>query len=601
GDLSELSGSATFRASGTHTTIFAGPGAQAISITGAGLGVDQFQNVTFANTAGVVLNSDIAAAGNAAITAGTLTGTGRTAIVGGDISDPTGAAWAPEFTQLAGSPAVLPDSFPANLQVTGAVTLPHSVAVHGTLSHSNGSLTLGGFTLRVDSTLTVSGAAQLRMQSAADSLIVGGSVTWGGSTTAGLLTAGTAVFRGDFSELSGSATYRASAGHTTVFAGSAPQTVSFTSPGLGSDQFQAVEFANPTSVTFSSGFAAAGTASVTAGVVNGAGQTGIVAGDLVDASGTAWRIDTTDLAGTTTALPVALARTLKVSGSVTLSNDVAVHGNLLQTNGSLVLNGHTLTVDSALAVSGAGQFRMQDPADSLDVAGATTWVGSTSVGLLTAGTAVFRGDFSELSGSSTYRASNTHRTVFAGTAAQSVAFTSPGLGGDQFQDVTFANPAGVSITDFAVAGGATVTDGPVAGPGTATLAGTVTDTANGFWRPELTTFTVAPAALPDSFARSVSLTGTVTLFKPLVVGGQLTVAGGVFTPNGYFVRADSGLSVTGSAQFVMGNAADSVEVTGTALWNGSTTGGLLTNGVLVLHGDLSAPSGSPTFQPSGAH
>ena len=236
---------------------------QTVTFASASLAGNRLGNVVFAAPAGVTLGGNIAATGTVSVTAGVVTGAGRTAFLGGSLDDPTSLGWNVATTSLAGTPALLPDTILGNLDLTGTVTLARPIVVKGNLTPNGISvLSLNGFGMRVDGGMTVGGGAQVKMQSAPDSLDVAGAINWNGSTTAGLLTAGTLVVRGNFNEPSGSAVFQAVAGHKTVFAGSAAQTVFFGSAAIAGNRFGNVNFANPAGVTLTSNAAAAGSGSV---------------------------------------------------------------------------------------------------------------------------------------------------------------------------------------------------------------------------------------------------------------------------------------------------------------------------------------------------
>ena len=607
GPFTESSGSTLFQATGTHTTVFNGGTNQTVTFAAASLAGNHFQHVVFANPSGITLGGNIAAAGNASVTAGVVTGTGRTAFLGGSLSDPTSLGWNVATTSLAGSPGLLPDSILGNLDVTGTVTLAKNTVVKGNLT-PNGAATLafGGFRMRVDGSLTVSGTAQVLMQNATDTLDVAGAVSWNGSTSAGLLTNGVLVLRGNFSEPSGSSVFQGSGAHKTLFAGSAPQSVAFAAAGIGGNRFADVEFANPAGVTLTANAAAAGNGAVTAGTVTGStgAITITVGGNVADPTSTSWQVPTTVLAGTPTALPDSFPAGVTVTGTVTLAKPLVIKGAYAQSAGAFTPNGFHVRIDSTFNLSG-GQVLMQNPVDTLDVAGTTTWNGSTLGGQLTAGTLIFRGNFSEPTGSTVFSASGTHATLFAGTAAQTATFAGQSLASNHFQDLVIQNAAGVNFTNGAsAAGNASLTAGGVITTNvnqTVTVAGNVSDPTNVSWRPEITSLTGTPTVLPDSFARNVTISGTVTLSHPVAFKANLSATNGAFTPNGFHVRVDSALSISGGAQVTMQNVADTLDVGGLATWNGSTSAGLLTAGTLILRGDFSEPSGSTVFAASGTH
>jgi hypothetical protein len=599
GDLSVTQG---FRATSTHRTIIAGTSPQQVSMTAPSLSGDRFQEVEFRNPVGMVLASDIAAAGTVRVEA-TVFGNTRTLFLGGSLIDTGSVSWNVSLLDLTGSPAVLPDTLSGALYVNGGSTsLPASVVVTSDVQVAAGTLMVNGHTLKVLGSLNIVGSGEFRMNDGADTVEVSGFTGFNGSANAGLLTAGELILHGDLQSLSALATFQSTGTHRTTFAGVAPQTINLNAAQIGGTQFREVVFANGAGVDLINGIAVAGNAILTAGNLRGEGYSAILGGDLIVSADSAWAPEITEFAGAPTAFPDTFARNLAITGSFALPHDVTVLGNLDQSfNGVLDLSGRTLTIDSAMSVSGNAEVRMQNSTDVLEVRGDVTWGGSTNTGLLTAGSALFLGDFTGTGTAPVYQASGTHTTIFGGSTPQTVSFSYPELGGDQFWDVSFNNAAGVTFSsDFAVGGQVNVAAGTVTSPGTATVDGSVSGFAGFDWQVELTRFTGTVAVVPDNFPRSVEFANGFTMAQPFNVGGALLVSGGTFNPNGWSLTVDSVLTVSNTAAFLMQNATDSVDVGGTATWDGSTTPGLLTAGVLVLRGDVNVPNSS-TFQPSGSH
>ena len=106
----------------------------------------------------------------------------------------------------------------------------------------NGLLDLNG--RRLDATFfATSENGRLRMANFGDSLVLSGAATFGGGSTAGLLTDGRLLISGGLTQTSGTSTtsFRASAGHTTRFQGGGSSALNFESPGAAASGFATLE------------------------------------------------------------------------------------------------------------------------------------------------------------------------------------------------------------------------------------------------------------------------------------------------------------------------------------------------------------------------
>ncbi len=145
-----------------------------------------------------------------------------------------------------------------NVRVTGTWTLGGNATFTGTLGVGStnvsgqqvaGDLNLGGHALAVTGDFsTEPNGGTLTMQSAADTLAVGGNVLFAGAPTPGHLTAGVLSLQGNFTETyvgSNWDAFQPSGTHRTVFTGSFNQTVKFDAPGRGgqSSSFNDLELA----------------------------------------------------------------------------------------------------------------------------------------------------------------------------------------------------------------------------------------------------------------------------------------------------------------------------------------------------------------------
>lgn len=329
----------------------------------------------------------------------------------------------------------------------------------------------------------------------------------------------------------------------------------------------------------------------------------------------------------------------------------SVAGPVTITGGNLDLAGHTLDVSGDFATAGTGFLTMQLAADSLIVAGNTTFDGGGESGELTNGTLVAAGSFTQGSTTSqaSFAASGSHTTVFNGTATQLISVPDTSL--SFFHHLRIANNAVVDPQqvlqvqgDLTVGNNVTINaTTPVANlPGfnvfgnvTAGTGGTLTASrlfvagslsVPGGYNVTFTTFTgagqVAPLGLPY---QTVTIYGTVTfapgalaignnlvvslgassvtLNGPTTVGGAVFVDSGAVVVNGQSLTVTGGLTTQGTGTVTMQNALDAVTVGGSASFGGGDETGRLTAGTLTLAGDFTqanTTSGS-SFQASGAH
>jgi hypothetical protein len=144
----------------------------------------------------------------------------------------------------------------------------------------------------------------------------------------------------------------------------------------------------------------------------------------------------------------------RLAGIITLAGNTTLTGNLNMDGGELVVGGHSLTIGGSLSVASSltDILDMTNATDSVDVAGPISWVPSQShLGHLTAGVLVARGSFFQGGANDTaFAATGTHRTVFAGGAAQTI---DPRGTLFHFQNLELRSTAGVSaVSPVTVAG-----------------------------------------------------------------------------------------------------------------------------------------------------
>jgi len=133
--------------------------------------------------------------------------------------------------------------------VPGIAQLEDSVRVEGTAEVGGGVLRLNGHHFITQSSFTTSVTGRLEMSSATDSLVVADYAVFSGGSTAGLLTAGVLDVGGNFSQYGSANSFQAEIGHLTILRGLTNRDVTFTYPGvIDSSHFGSLEIvgtANP--------------------------------------------------------------------------------------------------------------------------------------------------------------------------------------------------------------------------------------------------------------------------------------------------------------------------------------------------------------------
>ena len=354
-----------------------------------------------------------------------------------------------------------------NLDVAGPVTVvaggTSPVSVGGHLLVRAGGLTVAGPGVRIDGDFRIQSPSEavqgqlafgvsygmLTMTTAgARAEVRGDFVTGSALNHSGQLTAGVLEIHGDFTQLNSTGdppaawSFHASDAHRVRLAGTAPQRLQFNSPG-GSSQFQTLEIATQSPISHGPSLNC---------VVLASNGHPLTAGTRIEH------------------MPF------------TLTEDLAVQGDLRLAGASLNLNGFTLNIQGRLIHSGGqfvvgggrvettddyrlqtesgggftlsyGQLVMTHPNDHVVVGGSMV-VDSTvnHTGLLTNGVLELRGDFSQINtsgdppGAYNFHASDSHRVVLTGGSNQHISVAFP----DQSPLRTLellSNPAAVVVFD----------------------------------------------------------------------------------------------------------------------------------------------------------
>src|SRR5262249_29784692 len=143
-----------------------GTAAQSISFQNSGelTGQCHLKDVEFANSAGVNTINNLVIVGSATVTAGTVTGSGKTAIVTGELSDAAGGRWLVTNTSFTGSGTLhFPAVLSTNATITGNVQLGNGINLTGnlTVTGSSAALKLNGNTVTVSGNFTVASLVTL--------------------------------------------------------------------------------------------------------------------------------------------------------------------------------------------------------------------------------------------------------------------------------------------------------------------------------------------------------------------------------------------------------------------------------------------------------
>jgi hypothetical protein len=303
--------------------------------------------------------------------------------------------------------------------------------------------------------------------------------------------------------------------------------------------------------------------------------------------------------------------TINAGAVVTLTGDLlmtrALSNPSINIGGELVVNGHTLGGTSvALATSGPGGLLTMHFETDHVIAQSATFNGGNETGHLTAGLLDVTRDFVQdtTSSPSSFAASSTHRTQVGTGSSGSISFASPGA--SMFQNLIVDPGDGTTrlLSSVFVLGNFQGT-----GIGTiqvdsfvVSILGSLNVTGPNF------TSTSGGLALSGNGTVQGSLSGIFPIINGTyqlagnVIGDTLGIVNGDLTVNGHTLDLLS-LELLSVGTLTMTNPNDTVYAGDFAGFNGGSTAGRLTEGVLILLGDfVQGPGGSPSaFAPSGNH
>ena len=471
GNFSQTSATSplSFTATGTSTVAFSGTVIQSIDFAGSSETGSRFANVEFANLAGVTFATDAVITGTATVASGTVTGTVAVTLVEGNLIGSTSGGWQVDTTMVTGSSVSLPDNIHAPLLIfpnpaPGGTSLTKGFKLVGDLLLT-GQTSLNTHRVVVVGDFSTSGVAgRLAMGGSEDTLRVEGNATFAGMAVEGFLTDGVLEVTGDFTQSSATAasSFQSTNTHKVVFNGTGTQTITFASPGSANSEsfFEILEIATADSVVFATPAAVRTLVTMTSGRATGTVAPVELLGNLEDAAGGRWQLDTTLITGGSVSLPDSINAPLLIfpnpaPGGTSLTKGFKLVGDLLLT-GQTSLNTHRVVVVGDFSTSGvAGRLAMGGSEDTLRVEGNATFAGMAVEGFLTDGVLEVTGDFTQSSATaaSSFQSTNTHKVVFNGTGTQTITFASPGSANSEsfFEILEITNAIGVNfVTGVAV-------------------------------------------------------------------------------------------------------------------------------------------------------
>ncbi len=300
---------------------------------------------------------------------------------------------------------------------------------------------------------------------------------------------------------------------------------------------------------------------------------------------------------------VITASTTTVFGTYTLNGAVGINGGLvINSGGAVTMNGNTMGVTGNFVTAGTGTFTENNAADVLSVVGGVNFGGGSTTGQLTAGVLSVGGNFFQTNTASSFNATGTHLTAFAGPSAQTINFANPG--NSQFAKLTIANTGGVSILSNVVTASDLTVASPLTGPTFGlTISGQLIDLIAGT---SVGAISFVGSANPVS-ASTATINSSITFNSSSTLLGNLTVTGGVnvnsasgsLSANGHTLTINGSLGTANSGAIAMSSASDLIIVNGSVTFAGNS--GPLTNGVLQISGNFTQNTNATAFVASSPH
>jgi adhesin/invasin len=405
-------------------------------------------------TGGVAMNGLTVASGATVNTAGfqlqvgaSISTTGATFTGGGSILS----------TAVSSS---LSGSVPA-LFIIGNLTLAGATTVSGNVEISSGGvLDIGTSTMTINGNLDLLAVSNLKMTSAAATLIVTGNALFNGNDMGDTdLTDGVLEVRGNFT--AGSAfpqSFRATGNHLTRLTGTAAQSLTVVNPNVTQSQFQNLDLSNAAGITLNSDIVVVAAVQVLGTTALSGGNTSdiLVGGDFSSAAGTSLAgIGEVFMYGGTTYPTISgvMPPILRLSTGTTLlvpAGAPAVASLIITNSTTLDLGANALTVNGTFSLSSAGaHIKMTNAAATLTLVGNAVFNGGNMGSVdLTAGLIDVKGNFTAggTNGFEAFRATGTHTTRFSGAGAQSITFAIAGVSSSTFFNFANTNLSASGVT-----------------------------------------------------------------------------------------------------------------------------------------------------------
>jgi alpha-tubulin suppressor-like RCC1 family protein len=482
-----------------------------------------------------------------------------------------------------------------NLPQLGVQTSVGAVEIRG------GSIALNGMTLVVARTLATTGTGVLTMTGSGDQVIVGGDAIFNGGSTEGLLTTGQLRVAGQLTQLATTSptSFAADAGHQTWLTGATP-VVSFATPGLTQSRFGDLR-PEVAPLTFNSSVVVTGNfggSDVWSGNISGTcGSSLTVQGRMDPATLDCMTLVLDYAAGVTLnglsgvtflnqdpswtqltlhhpGLPAASYALSNITFAPLVAGNTGLYLDVLDVDGPVP---DLLRVDVVGNDPGNGAAFTRAAGGAIVSWGTTTgfWTGSIS------------GSFGDIRNWSNFAVPGPTTDVIipAGTNF------APTLDANRvIHHLTIQPNAALSLGSSSLA----VT-------GSVTSDGTILAFVNGSLILQGTGETLSGQVVANTLITgSYGISGRLD-FGPNSVGLTLAVAGGLDLA-GHTASVTGNFATTGSGVVQMTSSLDSLLVSGTTVFGGGSTFGLLTSGVLRLGGDLvTSGTSNAAYAPSGIH
>ena len=409
-----------FIAGGAHVTRFIGPDA---TVEFVRIGGNQFANLAVNSASGFAFTGSATIGGDVVIGPTTAVVSGGLITIGGDLIDSVGTRWQVTETFFQGADPVIPPQFTGSAVFLNGVVLDTATTIGGNLEIRGGLFDVNGRRVDVAGQFEARTAGALRMANAADTLVVDGTATFRGASTAGQLSAGYLELRGAFAQSGNAEAFAASGTHRTTFVSGVVDTanISFADPATAT--FARLEVQRPVRVQ-SRARVAADLLLYYGGAIAGPGRLEI-AGDFVGTSSTdvtinaleiggvfadtgSYQADTTVFTGTGQVLPFAVGsaspnyQTVRITGTVSATTGGGagfVDGDLLVDGGTLSLSAATYTSIGTLRdlrVTNGGRLRSLNESHRIVVARDALFDGGPADGDLASGELYVTRHFTQL-------------------------------------------------------------------------------------------------------------------------------------------------------------------------------------------------------------